>query len=172
MIRAAANIEEQVQRLTTNFDPKRQRPEEDAYFRWCTNEWAYCDLGDDFYLLDDDELAAPIPDVVPGAGDVYVDDNDDQLQAEIYAAMVLAMRDLTLSDSSITLLCDTWKRPEQRSWLGLESARLLNPPHVYEKFAADWNAWHGAEGESITRTAQEGPVYRLFKQLLEHQIEE
>lgn len=158
MIRAAANTEEQ----------HHCKQSEDMYLRWCTNEWAYYDLGEDFDRLDDDRLADPISDAVPGASDTAAeaDDNDDQLQAEIYAAMVLALGDLKsegyfgerMKSGEITLLCDTWKRPAERAWLLPESVRLLNPPPVFEKFAADWKA--GQEPENET------PACRLFERFI------
>lgn len=132
------------------------------YYRWNLPEWAYDGDGNsEFRALD------PL---------IFHDDDFEEndpvgflaFQAQLHGCMILAMKDLDGEGffgederrADVTLFCDLVEPPE-KYWFAFESARLLNPPSVFDAFSTQWLPWLGREGREIIRDPElHSPTYR------------
>jgi hypothetical protein len=138
------------------------------YFRWNLPEWAYHNTGSgDFRALD-----PLIPDPIPDAEEEPVESLD--YRARLYGSMVLAMKDLDSEGffgageqrDSVVLLCDLVEPPE-KIWFAVESARVLNPPEVFQGFLKQWLSWLSPnDRETIDDPAAHSPIYRPLTDFL------
>src|SRR5271166_3494257 len=72
-------------------------------------------------------------------------ETDVDLRAQAYVAMAMGLRDLDAEGffgtgperEKVTIFC-SMVDSEETVWLEAESAQLLNPPQVYDRFFAEW----------------------------------
>jgi hypothetical protein len=144
------------------------------YYKWGFPEWGWYQGGetdvDAFYDLIDaaeDEDEDLDPSVPPGL-EVNVN-----LRSQSYAATVLGLRDLDvegffdtgLEREKVTLYF-TLIDSEEANWLAIESARLLNPPTVFERFFADWCLAMTSEKELAKERDHPSSVHKAFAALI------
>jgi hypothetical protein len=141
-------------------------------YRWNPPEWAHHGDGiEEFRALD------PL---------IWRDDDfeeDDPVgflasQARFYGCMILALRDLDGEGffgggerrAAVTLFCDIVEPPE-KYWFALESARLLNPPSVFDAFSRQWLGWLGHEEKAIVLNPEPySPTYRPLQAFLTGEV--
>lgn len=180
----SANTEEGYRRCLGRYESSRARTEaslarsgmtyEDHsnIYRWNLPEWAYHGDGvEEFRALD------PL---------IWHDDDfeeDDPVgfltfQTRLYGCMILALKDLDgegffgegVRRTAVTLFCDIVEPPE-KYWFALESARLLNPPSVFDAFSPQWLAWLGPEEKEVVLDPEpHSPTYRLLLDFLTSEI--
>lgn len=136
-VEPAANTEQGLDRKAKEYgyDPVP------SWLRWMTGEWAYeADGGENFLK---------VYEMLETEGD-YDEDASEEFEAfrtHVYEAMIAALEDLEAEHffgvgearEAITLFCSISDSDDSRQ-LENESARRLNPPTVYQKFLAGWDA--------------------------------
>jgi hypothetical protein len=118
--------------------------------RWSAYDWAYeCAESDGFDAVNE---------LVNNRGMGFFDRNDSMgfasFKAGVFASMVLALRDLIeegffVKDNareSLTIFCSV-PHSACTFWFEQDSARRLNPPEVFQRFASERIMWiaHGSE---------------------------
>jgi Domain of unknown function (DUF4303) len=132
---AAANTEAGYRRCAARFSEDDDFPVE-RYCRWYWGEWAYTSIRSDLFRGVYDFL---------NRRDRRFNDSDlaSSFEPAVFASMALALRDLDgegvfgseREQGRIALLC-TVEDSFSTDWVEDESARWLNPPAVYQTFAA------------------------------------
>jgi hypothetical protein len=147
------------------------------YYRWNLPEWAYHQTGVrefrslDPLILDPLHMASDeIEAAEPGALDSH--------RARLYGSMILAMKDLDTEGffgegkqrEAIVLFSDLVEPPE-KYWFAVESAKLLNPPTVFEAFLSQWLAWLSPNDRAvIDDPSSQSTVYRPFRDFLSSSV--
>ena len=127
----------------------------DPYHRWGCEEWKYCGEASEFF--------AGLP----------IDGGDEVFRGKLFATMILALHDLDTEGffgtgkarEAVTLLCSISDSMDA-AWLEIESARLLNPPTVYEAYLNDVNKIDGFVEHAKESLDDPESVYRHFNSLL------
>jgi hypothetical protein len=132
---AAANTEAGYRRCSARFSDRDDFPVE-SYCRWYWGEWAYQSIRSDLFRGAYDFL---------NRADRRFKDSDlgSSFKPAVFASMALALSDLDgervfgsgREQGRIALLC-TVEDSYSTKWVEDESARWLNPPAVYQAFAA------------------------------------
>jgi hypothetical protein len=176
---ASANTEEGYRRCLQRNEPDRESTEAllaesgmtwadyTNYYRWNLPEWAYHATGiQEFRALD-----PLIRDSIHCQTDP---DRFDNHRARLYGAMVLAMHDLDSEGffatgderHSVVLLCDIVEPPE-KYWFAVESAKVLNPPAVFEHFLSQWLAWLSPSDKTIVEDPEaHSKIYRPLREVI------
>lgn len=132
-------------------------------FRWSPFDWEYdCEEGDAFRSID--RLIS-----VRGRGryDRGVPDGFVQFKAGVFASMVLALSDLVAAGTfgttnarrSVTVFC-TVADSECAPWLEADSAKRLNPPAAYKRFATERLAYIAETPDELTPAGD--PIYAAY----------
>ncbi len=143
------------------------------YYKWGFPEWAYQGGERDiegFYELVE---AAEIEDDEENDFDAPGPEVNVDLRAQSYAAAVLALRDLDSEGffgsgaerEKVTVFFSVIDSPEVY-WLQNESARLLNPPAVYERFYAEWLPAMTTEEDLAKEREQPSSVHKAFSLII------
>ena len=164
----SSNTEEAFARRVKECEPQRKELDEVLagsgitfddymnYYRWGTSEWAHCYEGADQFETVSKLLNASSID-----------------KAAVYGSMVLGLKDLDADGffgtgearEAVTILCGITDSLDA-VWLGLESARLMNPPPVYQAFAPQWAAWQDEENRGIISNMGRRSACRAFRAFL------
>jgi hypothetical protein len=141
--------------------------DEHAAQRWLTAEWSYEGEGSDYFgrvseLIGD----AAISD--DGSEDDFV-----EYKAGLFAAMVLGLADAVQEGGfgtgpardAVTVFCSV-SDSSCSLWLELESAKRLNPPHLYQAYLKDVMRNAIAKTGLAELRRDPGEVYRAFRRQL------
>lgn len=180
----SANSEQKFQELLARHRPSYEKqgrpfgPRQEAVYRWGTAEWWYEAEGGEHFapasaLLEELSAAASERDAYP------------EFRAHAFAALTGALceldregvfgtgpeRDRVTVFASLSDSRDAW-------WLREESARLANPPAVYEAFEREWldppppaedapqGEWYDWRARQQRRLEAPGETYSLFMRLV------
>ncbi len=151
-------------------DPRRGEVNPN-YFRWGFPEWGYGGGAQDmdpFYEIiakaeeneeDDDEFPGP--------------DTNVELRSQAYAAMMLGLWDLDREGffgtgearDKVVLYCSMLDS-EETAWFESETARLLNPPHVFDRFFVEWSAGMGMAKDLERSRENPSSIRKAFFELM------
>jgi hypothetical protein len=143
------------------------------WYKWGFPEWAYQGGEPDVEAFYELVEAAEIEDDEANDFDTPGPEVNVDLRAQSYAAAVLALRDLDSEGffgsgaerERVTVFFSVIDSPET-FWLQNETARLLNPPAVYEQFYAEWRPAVTTEADLARERERPSSVHKAFSAII------
>ena len=136
-------------------------------YRWSWGEWEYIPGFAQLF----DPAGEAIRKAEPDGED---EDEYDAFKGAVYAVMVLGLKDLDADGffgtgderRRITLYCSIYDSYEF-AWMEEESARILNPPDVYQAFLEQWIQNTVKAEDLANNRAEPSEIYQAFREVIE-----